>query len=78
MELANLTVAEVVNRTPEATAIFNRFGIDTCCGGGKAVAEAASLHGVDIGGLLAELTALTPGTATTAEPAAGCSCCAHA
>ena len=31
------TVCEVVVEIPEATRIFERFGIDYCCGGSKSL-----------------------------------------
>ena len=35
------TVNETIARHPATMAVFNRFGIDTCCGSGVAVSEAA-------------------------------------
>ena len=49
------TVDEVIRQYPAATAVFNRFGIDMCCGammtveevaGAKAEALCAELHAV--------------------------------
>lgn len=49
------TVNDTIARFPQAMAVFNRFGIDTCCGGGIAVAEAARLQNVDLALLSAAL-----------------------
>ncbi|HVB31500.1 MAG TPA: DUF542 domain-containing protein [Gemmatimonadaceae bacterium] len=49
------TVNELIARDPRTIAVFNRFGLDTCCGGGDAIAEAASREGVDLDALLAAL-----------------------
>ena len=50
-----LTINEIVARHPETVACFNRFGFDTCCGGGVSVEEAARRDGVDVDAVLAEL-----------------------
>ncbi|HZS02895.1 MAG TPA: DUF542 domain-containing protein [Chloroflexota bacterium] len=51
----NLTINEVVRRYPAALGVFNARGLDTCCGGGLPVAEAAARHGLDLSELLAAL-----------------------
>ncbi|MBX6332706.1 MAG: DUF542 domain-containing protein [Gemmatimonadaceae bacterium] len=51
------TVNETVARYPATAAVFNRFGIDTCCGGGVPIALAAAREGIDSGALLAALLA---------------------
>jgi iron-sulfur cluster repair protein YtfE (RIC family) len=35
--------------------IFNRYGIDACCGGAATVADAAHRDGADVDSLVAEL-----------------------
>jgi hypothetical protein len=35
------TVNETMARYPVTMAVFNRFGIDTCCGSGSLIREAA-------------------------------------
>lgn len=42
-----LTVNDVVIRWPATIAVFNRFGIDTCCGGMVSVEDAARREGVE-------------------------------
>jgi len=42
-----LTINELVARYPETLPVFNRFGLDTCCGGGVPADEAARRHGVE-------------------------------
>ncbi|HEY7877028.1 MAG TPA: DUF542 domain-containing protein [Gemmatimonadaceae bacterium] len=49
------TVNEIVARYADTAAVFNRFGIDTCCGGGVSVAEAARREGVDLDAVLEAL-----------------------
>lgn len=57
MDRAELTVNEVIRQVPAAVAVFKRHGIDSCCGGGLVVREAAARHGIDEATLLAELEA---------------------
>ena len=47
------TVNETVARYPATAAVFNRFGVDTCCGGGVPIAAAAAREGIDPDVLLA-------------------------
>lgn len=43
----SMTIKEIAARFPASIPVFNRFGFDTCCGGGVAVAEAARREGID-------------------------------
>ncbi len=52
---AENTVNDVVRQHPATLPIFNEFGIDSCCGGGVALAIAAERDGVDLQVLLARL-----------------------
>jgi regulator of cell morphogenesis and NO signaling len=49
------TVNQVVREHPHTVSVFAQYGIDSCCGGGIPVAEAALRHDVDLDALLAEL-----------------------
>ena len=51
------TVNELIAREPATIEIFNRFGLDTCCGSTVAIAEAARGDDVDLTVLLAALRA---------------------
>ncbi|HEX6597802.1 MAG TPA: DUF542 domain-containing protein [Gemmatimonadaceae bacterium] len=51
----SVAVNEMVARHPETMPVFNRFGLDTCCGGGAPIAEAARRDGVDLDGLVKAL-----------------------
>lgn len=46
------TVHGAVGSIPGARAVFEDFGIDTCCGGELPLAEAAKIHGVELQRLL--------------------------
>ncbi len=49
------TVNEIVARYPETIAVFNRFGIDSCCGGGALLVDAARRDSADPDALVAAL-----------------------
>ena len=51
----SVAVNEMVARHPETMPVFNRFGLDTCCGGGAPIAEAARRDGVDLDKLVKAL-----------------------
>ncbi|WP_413217646.1 DUF542 domain-containing protein [Thermus oshimai] len=42
-----ITVNEVLKAHPEAVALLNRLGLDTCCGGSLPLEEAAREAGQD-------------------------------
>lgn len=50
-----MTVNEAIRRFPATVEIFNRYGIDACCGGSAPVAEAAVRDGADPVALQTEL-----------------------
>lgn len=43
-----ISLDEITNRFPETIEVFNRFGIDMCCGGAATLAEAAARDGVKL------------------------------
>lgn len=53
--IMTLTVNEAIQRYPATIAIFNRYGMDTCCGGARQIGEAADAAGVDRSVLRTEL-----------------------
>jgi regulator of cell morphogenesis and NO signaling len=50
-----MTINEIVVLYPQAIPVFNRLGMDTCCGGGVALNEAAHRDGLDLDALLGDL-----------------------
>ena len=50
-----LTVRETMTRLPQTKDVFSRFGVDTCCGSGVPILDAAHRDGADLEGLLAAL-----------------------
>lgn len=45
----------IVAHYPEALAVFQRFGLDTCCGGALPLDVAAEHHGLDIADVMTAL-----------------------
>lgn len=45
--MLEVTVNEMIRRRPNTAAVFNRFGVDTCCGGSLRIREVAERHGMD-------------------------------
>jgi iron-sulfur cluster repair protein YtfE (RIC family) len=43
----DLTLNEILARRPDAGALLNRLGFDTCCGGARTLAEAARALDLD-------------------------------
>lgn len=69
------TVDDAVARSSSAIAVFHDLGIDTCCGGGATLAEAAASSGVDLITLLATLATEAErdgGLSRPAAPSCGC------
>ena len=60
------TVREYALEIPAATRIFEKLGIDYCCGGGKSLADACTAAGVSVVEVLDSLTDLKS-VATSAE-----------
>lgn len=56
------TVNEIIREHPETVEVFNRHGIDACCGGAVPVREAATRDGADPDTLWSELEAAVEGT----------------
>lgn len=61
-KLENSTLTDVVSRDFRAGAIFDRYGLDYCCGGARSLAEGCSQRGVNLAAVLSELEALDPGS----------------
>lgn len=67
-DLSGRPVGEVVAEDYRLGAVFKRFGIDFCCGGGLEVAEACARRGVDLDELTAALEAARSVGAESALP----------
>lgn len=65
--LVSASVNDVLRMAPASAAVFNRFGVDTCCGGGLAIEDAAREAGVSLEELLAALGPIVSPPAGAAE-----------
>lgn len=53
--MSDITVRDLVNRDFRAAAVFHRFGIDFCCGGGKPLADVCRARQLDERRVLSEI-----------------------
>lgn len=60
---ANKTVRELAVELPHAVRVFERFGIDYCCGGGKPLAEACQQAQISLDDVLRRLSDAAPSNA---------------
>ena len=51
----NTTIRDLVGRYPQTRPVFEKYGIDYCCGGGKCLAEAAAEHNLKLPELVGAL-----------------------
>jgi regulator of cell morphogenesis and NO signaling len=58
---AEKTVRELALENPTATRVFEKLGIDYCCGGGKSLEEACRAANLPIGEVVGSLTAAEQG-----------------
>jgi regulator of cell morphogenesis and NO signaling len=49
------TVGQLVAQRPSLSRVFEKHGIDYCCGGGRSLAEAGRAAGIDLEALLREI-----------------------
>lgn len=47
-EIANRRIDELVEQAPGTMTVFASYGLDMCCGGGRPLAEALQLHGIEV------------------------------
>ena len=58
--LERSTLSDLVSRDFRAGAIFDRYGLDYCCGGARSLAEGCLQRGINLVAVLSELEALDP------------------
>ncbi len=54
-----MTINRTIKLFPKSIEVFNRFHLDSCCGGAKTLEESAKAANVDIDTLLEELNKKT-------------------
>jgi regulator of cell morphogenesis and NO signaling len=65
--LEETPLGEIVSRDFRAAAIFDRYGLDYCCGGARSLTEGCVRLGIDVRGVVSELEALDPDSRETPE-----------
>jgi iron-sulfur cluster repair protein YtfE (RIC family) len=51
----DMRVNEVIEAYPETIAVFDHWGVDSCCGGARPLSEVAERHGFDLPLLMEQL-----------------------
>lgn len=62
------TIGDIVAADYRAAAVFERFGIDFCCGGRRTLHEVCEAQAIDAGALLHALSALPPSERLAGQP----------
>lgn len=55
---AEMTLNEIAAAAPRALEVFDRLGLDSCCGGAKPLSLVCERHKLDLEAILTELRAL--------------------
>ena len=50
-----LTLNAIAAAVPRALEVFNRHGLDSCCGGAKPLALVCEKHGLDLAQVLSDI-----------------------
>ena len=51
----DMIINEVIKKYPQTISVFNRFGVDACCGGGQSIERTATADGINAPALLIAL-----------------------
>lgn len=60
MATTTQTVREIASENPDAVRVFEKYGIEYCCGGQVPLAEACAAKGVNVDEVMASLEAAAP------------------
>ena len=55
----DMIINEVIKKYPQTISVFNRFGVDACCGGGQSIERTATADGINVSALLITLNEVT-------------------
>lgn len=55
----DMTINDIIKYFPTTIGVFNRFNVDSCCGGARTLEATAREDGVDLEALLRELSTAT-------------------
>ncbi|OIP62105.1 MAG: disulfide oxidoreductase [Nitrospirae bacterium CG_4_9_14_3_um_filter_53_35] len=47
-----MIINDVIRQYPETISVFNRFNVDSCCGGGASIESTAQKDGADLENLM--------------------------
>lgn len=51
----DMTINQIIKQYPKSVGVFNKFNIDSCCGGSEKLETAAKNAGVDINTVISEI-----------------------
>lgn len=60
--IEKMIVNETIRQFPATVEVFNRHGIDACCGGARSIVDAAVLDGADVDALVREVEQVIAGS----------------
>jgi iron-sulfur cluster repair protein YtfE (RIC family) len=60
-ELSHWLIRDLVEQYPDTMPLLSPYGIDLCCGGGRELGEALSLHGAPVEETLAQIRQVVGG-----------------
>ena len=52
---AEMTLNEVIRKYPSTMGVFNRFNVDSCCGGARTIKAMAAEDKIDVEAFIASL-----------------------
>lgn len=55
----DLTLNEITTAVPRALEVFNRYGLDSCCGGAKPLELVCEKHGLDLEKMLGDIRSVS-------------------
>ena len=53
--IKEMIINDVIVKYPKTVAVFSKFKVDSCCGGGFSIEKTAKDDGVNLGDLMIEL-----------------------
>jgi len=51
----DMIINDIIKRYPQTIAVFNKYHVDSCCGGGQSIEKTAARDGVDVDKLVEAL-----------------------
>ena len=55
----DLTLNEIAATVPRALEVFDRYGLDSCCGGAKPLALVCEKHALDLAKVLSDIQSVS-------------------